>query len=359
MKNFEVKMQSPSFNERLNNTGIEKSELEKFKSLIEKTKFVNIDIDSNSNAIHIDMVASLLSRQENGEIFLQNILKEINHEWNQIDEFLISTTKEITSESIDMDIGTNRRVDKFECVFSDGIKYLFTLSADLDNHNDKNDSNSFVEKEIFESPIAENNPWLQKYFGYSENEMSKHHYRMIAKEYLPGKNIAQYCNELEEKEELTSSFINVTCELGYSIGGLYRKMNGRLLEDLKLENIVYNDKNPNGNNPACRICDNSGLYEDKPKIRSVSQILANIQSLISLYYLKSTYLGNGKNVDKQRNDAVTAIASSYIDSFIGEIGDELTKVFIEQLNYLKKQNENDRQFNISDDLLDFTINYLN
>ena len=356
IKNFESRKEknNPLINKLLN-TGIERSCLDKFKPLLEKIKFSNIDISKEENKIHVDMLSFLLMNQNNKHIFLQNILKKINHKWEQINEILIKTTKEIKDESIDLEIGSNRRVDKIEITFNDNLKYCFTLSADIDENIDEKESNSYIEKEIFESELSENNPWLQKYFGYMDNKISNRNYRMIAKEYLPGKNVSQYCNGLEEKEEIVDDFRDVVCEVAYSMNGLYRRMNGQILEDLKLENLIYNFEDKDSNEPLCRICDHSGYYENKVGIKSVNQILAHIESFIVFYYKKSKYLGQGDTADNLRAENALDIEKSYVDSFLGDLDESLRKRFLEEVKNIKNQNLNDRFFEIREDVLDYIL----
>ncbi|MFZ4632229.1 MAG: hypothetical protein ACOYL8_03460 [Patescibacteria group bacterium] len=341
----------------LEKSGLNKEEIKNFESLISKIKFINIDINSKEEGIHIDMIASLLARQENGDIFLQNILKSINHNWQEAEEFLISSTKEIESESIDLDVGTNRRVDKIECVFDNELAYDFTLSADLIDYEDKNDSNSYTEKQIFESPLAKDNPILQNYFGYSEKNLSGRNYRLIAKEYLPGKNIAQYFNEMHVDSSLNTVFDDLSCELAYSMGYLYKRMDGQLLEDLKLENIIYNYKNPDSDKSACRICDHSGYYDNNPEMRSVTQIMGQLTSLLTMYFVKLGKLERDGIV--LESGSPEDILVNYLDSFFSEVDDDkLKKLFIEKLKELKKIDPEKRMFEIPDDLLDFVEDYL-
>jgi len=341
----------------LEQSGLEKEELKNFESLINKIKFVNIDINSKLDEIHIDMIASLLAKQENGEIFLQNILKSIDHNWQEAEEFLISSTKEIESESIDLDIGTNRRVDKIECVFNNEAAYDFTLSADLIDYEDKNDSNSYTEKKVFDSPLATDNPVMQKYFGYSEKKLSGRNYRLIAKEYLPGKNISQYFNEMDVDSNLDANFNDLSCELAYSVGYLYQRMNGQLLEDLKLENIIYNYSNPDSDKSACRICDHSGYYEDNAEVRSVSQIMAQLTSLLTVYYIKLGQLEKeGVVLEESEPEEILV---NYLDSFESEIEDEkLKQLFLDKVKEIKQLSPDKRNFEISDELLDFVVDYL-
>jgi len=343
---------------RLELTGLDKTETENFRSLIEKIKFSNININSELGAIHVDMIASLLTKQENGEVFLQNILKAINHDWHEVEEFLISSTKELDVENIDLDVGANRRVDKIECVFADEAVYDFTLSTDLIDHKDINNSNSYVEKEVFESPLAENNPVLQSYFGYLERKLSGRNYRLIAKEYLPGKNISQYFNEFDRDVDVMFAFDDVTCELAYSMGSLYKRMQGKLLEDLKLENIIYNYKNPDSNQLACRVCDHSGYYEENAEYRSVSQIIAQLSSLLTLYSLKADQLEKDQKISQEDYKPEDLIIN-YLESFLSELDDQnLEQLLLKKVKEIRGVEADERMFDLPDDLLEFIIYYL-
>ncbi|PKM87154.1 hypothetical protein CVU83_03370 [Candidatus Falkowbacteria bacterium HGW-Falkowbacteria-2] len=338
---------------RLTEAGLSEDALNQYRDLIERVNFSNIDFDSPEGKIHVDMFAALLSRQPNGEVYFQNILAAINKDWHEIKELSVVSVKEVVAESIDLDIGTNRRVDRVKCAFGDNDAYEFTLSADLEDHVDPRESNSFVEKEVYDSPTAKNNPWLQKYFGYMETKLSGRSYRLIAKEYLPGKNIAQYCNELEPEPEISSEFINVACEAAYTMGGIYKHMQGRILSDLKLENIIYNYQNTDSAEPACRICDHSGIYDNEPERHGVAQILAQLSSLIEMYYAKARHI-NGVN-DEDCREVAVEITSAYIESFLSEAGEENEQSFFEQIANLKTENINTRPFDLSDDLLDYIL----
>jgi len=340
----------------LKNTGLNDKQFNKFKGLINKIKFVDIDINNPENRIHVDMMAGLLSIEKySGKIFLEKILNNINHEIQDAEWLLISSVKNFETESIDLNIGTNRCVDKIECVFSNDSAYNFTLSADLLDHEDDRDSNSFIEKEVFESPLGQNNPVMQNYFGYAEKELSGRNYRLIAKEYLPGKNISQYLNELEASE-FEESLSDVSCELAYSMGYLYQRMKGQLLEDLKLENVIYNYQNPDSNKSLCRICDHSGYYDDSAEVKSVTQITGQLNSLLTMYYVKSGQRKEGSN----NNNALSAedILANYLDSFVSEIDSQNKEMFINKVKELRNMPEDKRLFESPDGLLDFIINYL-
>ena len=338
--------------DKLRLCGLSEDVLAIYKNLISKVDFKNINLASEAGMIHIDMLSALFTKQENGEIFFQNILNDINKDLESVDNIIIDSAKEIKAESIDLDIGTNRRVDRFDCSFAEGDHYEFTLSADLENHKNEIDSNSFVEKEVFNGPIGVDNKYLQKYFGFIKKENNNKSRYLIAKEYLPGKNIVQYFNEIGREEEISSHFIDVACETAFTIGALYKRMNGQLLDDLKLENIIYNYENPDDLNPACRVCDHSGYYEDRAEERSALQILAHIDSFAAIYYAK-TNLTNPEEI----RDEVVSIIDSYLESFAGEIGEDLIDKFLENVAELKKIPKEKRQWDLSDDIIDYVLNY--
>lgn len=342
----------------LTEAGLTEEALNEYRGLIECINFSNIDFESPSGRIHVDMIAALLSRQPGGEVYFQSILEAIKKELHEIKELSVLSVKEVEAESIDLDIGANRRVDRLKCVFADEEVYEFTLSADLEDHSDPRNSNSYVEKEIFESEAADNNPWLQKFFGYMEAKLSGRLYRLIAKEYLPGKNIAQYCNELKSQPEMAADFINVACEVAYTMGGLYKHMQGKILSDLKLENIIYNYENADSAEPACRICDHSGAYDNEPEKHGVAQILAQLSSLITMYYAKSAV--NKELSDDDRREVAAEIVSAYIESFLAEAGEDNEAPFFEQVARLRSDKEESRPFDLSDDLLDYILdkNYI-
>jgi len=349
---------------KLESSGLDKLEIKKFQPLINKIKFSNININSQQGDIHIAMVVSLLSQQASGKIFLQNIIKSINHKWEDIEEFLIKSTKDVDVEKIDFDIGANRRVDKIECTFANNDVYDFTISIDLIDHEDIKNSNSYVEKEVFESPLAKNNPVLQNYFGYLDRENSGHNYRTIAKEYLPGKNIAQYFNELDSnkfknEEEISAVFSDLSCELAYSMGSLYKRMGGQLLDDLKFENIIYNYKNPDSDKSACRICDHSGYYSKNAEYKSVSQIVAHLSGLLAFYSLKIDKFEKNNNKNSEHGSSFEDLIINYFESFLSELDDpKLAKLLLEKIKEIKDVETDKRVFDLSDDLLEFIINYL-
>ncbi len=338
--------------EKLGLCGLSEKVLADYKDLISKVDFKNIDLSSEAGTIHVDMLSALLTEQKNGEIFFQNILDVINKDLESVDNVMIISAKEIKAESIDLDIGTNRRVDRFNCSFAGGDSYEFTLSADLENYPDDADSNSFIEKEVFADSIGKDNQWLQKYFAYIKKDSRKGQQRFIAKEYLPGKNIAQYFNEMDKKRENISEFINVACETAFAMGGLYKKMNGQLLGDLKLENLIYNYENPDSASPACRICDHSGYHDNEADKRSALQILAHINSFMTIYYSKAT-----KSDSEELRDEAVSIVDAYLDSFIGEIGEDLRDKFLENVSELRKIPIDKRQWELSDDIIDYVLNY--
>lgn len=338
--------------EKLTSCGLDESALVDYKNLISKIDFKNIDLSSEAAIIHINMLAALLTKQENNEIFFQNILNEISKDLELVDNIVVASAKEVEAENIDLDIGSNRRVDWFRCFFTDGDIYEFTLSADLEKHQDDADSNSFVEKKIFSDPIGIDNPWLQRYFSYIKKENRGTNQRFIAKEYLPGKNIVQYFNELDSGKLGAADFIDVACETAYTIGALYKRMDGQLLNDLKLENIIYNYEDPDGAKPACRICDHSGYYSDEVDRRSASQILSHLQSFMTLYYSKAI---RSKSEDLRQD--VVEIISAYLDAFSLEVDEKLIDKFLDNVGRLRDLPASKRQWELSDDLLDYVLNY--
>lgn len=336
----------------LGSSGLEDEALLKYEDLISKVDFKNINLSSEAAKIHIEMLAALLTEQDNEKVFFQNILNEINQDLNSVDNVIIVSAKEIQAEQIDLDIGTNRRVDRFYCSFADGANYEFTLSADLEKYKDDVSSNSFIEKKIFAEPLAVDNPWLQKYFAYIKKESRGEEQRFIAKEYLPGKNIVQYFNESELGEDIVIQLIDVACETAYTMSGLYKRMDGELLADLKLENIIYNYENPDGASPACRICDHAGYYDDEAAKRSSLQILAQISSFMSLYYSKTK-----KDEPELVREEILSIIDAYLDSFIAELSDDLRDKFVHNVKELRKTPSEGRQWQLSDDLIDYVLSY--
>ena len=350
--NYDKAEQSHFLEERLLLSGLGADVLNQYRDLIDKVSFKGIEIKAEEAVIHFDMLAALLSEQEDGKIFFQNILTAIHKDLGAVKNLLITSVKDIEAESIDLDIGSNRRVDRFRCSFADGDDYEFTLSADFENYQDDADSNSFVEKTIFSDPLSKDNPWLQKYFGYIKKDFKSGSKRLIAKEYLPGKNIVQYCNEMPNDEDATMNFIDVACETAYTIGGLYKRMDGNLLDDLKLENIIYNYEDRDSKAPACRFCDHSGYYDNDSEKRSASQILAHINSFLTIYYAKSSSLD-----PELTHDNAVEIAESYLDSFFGEIGKGLAAKFLERVGELRSLPVDERPWELSDDVLDFVLGY--
>lgn len=338
--------------EKLLACGLTKESLANYQNLINKVSFKNIDLSSESGMIHVDMLAALLMKQENGEVFFQNILDSINKDIESVENILIVSAKEIEAESIDLDIGSNRRVDRFSCLFANGDKYEFTLSADLEKNLHDADSNSFVEKEIFSKEIGTDNPWLQKYFGYIKKEIKEFSRHLIAKEYLPGKNIVQYFNEMPAAELSVPDYIDVACETAYTMGGLYQRMDGQLLDDLKLENIIYNHENPDDSRPACRVCDHAGYYDNDGEKRSALQIMAHLNSFMTLYYSKASTTD-----PEDLRLGTIAIIDSYLEAFCGEIDKNLVNKFVKNIDELRKSLASERQWEISDDLLDYVLNY--
>jgi len=369
MRNFEkTENIKPSLKESLQQLGVDDYILEKYTDLISKIEFKNINTESAAGKIHLKMAAALFSRQaENNKTYLKNIIYQVElEEVDKIDISEYSTAKleikgeelgleNLEMEQIDLDIGTNRRVDKIECRLKNGKNIVFTLSADL-RTTSAEESNSFQEKLVFESPIAEDNPILQKYYGYFEKEFKGNLSRFIAKEYLPGENISQYLNSLDVEEESLHEFLNIANDLGYSMAHLYNKGEGQLLSDLKLENIIYNNVNPDEVEYSCRVCDNSGAYQEKAEERSVSQILAHLQSLLSIFHNKkitAARLGQPEHNDFSQEELISA----YLDAFSENLNPKTFKAFQDNIEKTSLDGSDDL-FSVDQDLKDYVLSYL-
>lgn len=363
MKNFSEKIYNQvDLKNELKELRVDKYILDKYSELINKIEFKNIDLKTSSGLIHLKMLAALFTRQvENNKTFLKNIIKQI-----ELDEVLKIDISEYGSEdksnnftdlkieNIDLNIGTNRRVNKIDCFLKNGTNFSFTFSADLQSSSQE-ESNSFQEKLVFESPLADNNPVLQKYYGYFEKDFSGIINRFIAKEYLPGENINTYLNNLSPKE--LYEFINISSELGYSMAFLYNKDKGKLLSDLKLENIIYNYINPDDVEYACRVCDNSGVYNKKAEEKSVFQILAHLQSLLTIYNNKKR-IAQESVLENQSNINQEELVEAYLDSFFQNLKSENLKIFKNNLLKIKQEIE-EEIFEIDQDIKNYVLNYLN
>jgi hypothetical protein len=372
MKNF---FESPqhakkgnNLTEELEKFGVDAYVLEKYQDLINKIEFKNINIFAAENEIHLKMAAALFSRQEkNNKTFFKNIIQQVElEEVDKIDIMDYSTLNDdedgedlfntLDMENIDLNIGTNRRVDKIDCLLKNGKNITFTLSADLNNAGEQ-ESNSFQEKLVFESEIAQDNLVLQKFYGYFEKDFKGIDNRFIAKEYLPGDNISHYLNKLQNSEQLFHEFLNVSSELGYSMAYMYNKCAGQLLSDLKLENMIYNHINTDEVEYACRICDNSGAYSERAEEKSVSQILAQLQSLLAIFHNKQI-LFNKQAQTKSDNITQEDLVESYLDSFVTNLTPESLNVF--RINIKKiNQGVEGEIFEIDQDLKDYVLNYIN
>lgn len=264
--------------------------------------------------------------------------------------------EKLEAESIDLDIGTNRKVDKIDCCFKDGNKLSFTLSADMRDISD-DESNSFQEKKVFESYYAKDNPILQNYYGYFSREFAGTEKRFIAKEYLPGKNIIQYFNDLISNEDALLDIASTSSDLGYSMAALYNKGEGELLSDLKLENIIVDYQRKDLNEYSCRVCDNSGFYEKDIERKSLFQILAHLQSLLAVFNNKRD------QVIKVQGSIDTDISQeNVIESYLASLLDNLSKqsltVFKKTIKKITENPKDNDIFEIDKDIIEFLDNYL-
>lgn len=356
MENLEKK--GFELSKELERMGIDSSVLEKYEKLINNIKFVNINPDSESGKIHLKMIASLFSVEENNKTFLKNIIKNIELEdlvHVDISDYLsddnVDNLDSLNAENIDLDIGLNRRVNKIDCYLNSGDQISFTLSTDLRNVKDE-ESNSAQERLVFKSPIGKDNPILQKYLGYLERDFDGKNMRFIAKEYLPGKNIAHYINNLNNESESLFNISDVSSDLAYSMAYLYKRGEAEILSDLKLENVIYNYEKANECEYPCRVCDNSGFYEGQAKRKSVFQILAHLQSLLSVFNNKKNQIIREKGsveFDVEQEE----ILDSYLDSFLDNLDKESLLIFKNNINeILLNQNDNDI-FEIDQELVEY------
>lgn len=342
--------------------GVDDYVLNKYKDLISNINFININPDSKSAEIHFKMITALFTRGENDKTFLKNIIKKAElEEINKIDirdssAYQDIVAEKLEAENIDLDIGTNRRVDRIDCSFKDGNKLSFTLSADMVDVDD-NESNSFQEKEVFQSYYGKDNPILQKFYGYSSRKFNDEEKRFIAKEYLPGKNIIQYFNELLCNEDSLLEMSSVSSDLGYSMSSLYNKGEGELLSDLKLENVIFNHEERDLVEYSCRVCDNSGFYEKEIERKSLFQILAHLQSLLSVFNNKKD------QVIKTQGDVDTDISQehvieSYLASFLDNLNKQSLIVFKKTIKKITENPKDSDIFEIDKDIIDYLNNYL-
>ncbi|PKM91824.1 hypothetical protein CVU82_01295 [Candidatus Falkowbacteria bacterium HGW-Falkowbacteria-1] len=354
--------------ERLKDMGVDDYVLNKYKDLIENIEFININLDSHAGKVHLKMVGALFSRMENDKTFLKNIIKNVElEEVGKIDVSDYSSGEDADSEelfaltgmaaeNIDLDIGTNRRVNKVDCYLKSGNCISFTLSADLHRVGDE-ESNSSQEKSVFESDFGQENPVLQKYYGYFKKDFDGQDSRFIAKEYLPGKNISHYLNGLSNNDESLLDISDLSSDLAYSMAYLYKKGNGELVSDLKLENIIYNYEDSNEVEYSCRVCDNSGFYSENQKRKSAYQILAHLQSLLSIFNNKKMlFLRDNKNVEieTKQEDVINA----YLDSFLENLDAGSMAVFKNNIKDILNNPSDKDIFEIDKDILEYASDYL-
>lgn len=366
MEQFEKKQ----FNlgDKLKDMGLDDYVLNKYKELIENIDFVNINLDSQSGEIHLRMVAALFSRMENTKTFLKNIIRNVEmEELGRIDIKDYSSEEDIKNEellaligldaeNIDMDIGTNRRVNKIDCYLKNGESLSFTLSADLHNVKDE-ESNTSQEKEVFESDFGQENPILQKYYGYFNKSFAGRENRFIAKEYLPGKNISQYLNELSNDDESLLDISSLSSDLGYSMAYLYKRGEGELVSDLKMENIIYNYEKANEVEYPCRICDNSGFYSEDQKRKSAYQVLAHLQSFLSIFNNKKRLFlrdNQGVEIDSKQEDSI----DSYLNSFLENLNPESLAIFKTKIREILDNPSDKDIFEIDKDIVEYVDNYV-
>jgi hypothetical protein len=360
MENLEKK--GFELSKELEKMGVEPSIVEKYSKLINNIKFVNINPESESGKIHLKMIGSLFSTVENDKIFLKNIIKSIELEdlahvdiSNYLSDVNLDFVESVGAENIDLDIGLNRRVNKIDCYLKSGEQVSFTLSTDLRNVGD-DESNSAQEKLIFESPIGRDNPVLQKYLGYLEKDFDGKNMRFIAKEYLPGKNITHYVNNLENESESLLNISDVSSDLAYSIAYLYKRGEAELLSDLKLENIIYNYEKADKCEYPCRACDNSGFYEDQAKRKSIFQVLAHLQSLLLVFNNKKNQIIREKGsveFDVKQEE----VLDSYLDSFLSNLDKDSLLIFKNNINEILL-NQNDKDiFEIDQEIVEYVKSF--
>lgn len=326
---------------------------EEYREFAKKVEFLNLSGGEKEHQIHYRMLAGLLTKQENEKIFLENICQSHqNFIKDNVDKIII-TPQSLSVEQIDEEVGTNRRVDKIDCYLKDGEDIVFTLSADLYDIGNKEDSNCFVESSFYDEK-GEGNLALQKKYGYLERDFAGKKQRMIAKEYLPGKNLVQHISALPNQESSLLDIGDCSSDLGYSMGYLYGELEGELLEDLKMENMIYNNDDPD---LACRVCDHFGLYpKEKAGVNSINQITAHLETLLNLFHIKNSRIKERGETEMSQEDVI----NNYLDSFFDKIGADknLLKKFSADLEALKNIPEAERIYGGNNELIEYIQDYI-
>jgi hypothetical protein len=343
---------------QLKEMGVDDYILEKYKKLIENIDFINIKIDKKINHIHLLMLGALFSRQDNNKSFLKNILKNIDldkiEKIEVKDEMSEAEAKDMDIENIDLNMGANRRVNRIDCFLSDNKVYSFTLSADFSS-GQKEESNSWQEKEVLTSSFSEDNPIMQNFYGYfSKNFDSKKRY-FIAKEFLPGLNIAYFLNIHTKTAEDLFNFLDISSDLAYSMAYLYNKGKGQIPADLKLENIIYNYENSDESEYSCRVCDQAGFYKEEEFKKSAYQILAHLQSLLTLFQVK-------KNLLETKNDDTIEyeeLLDSYLETFLRNLEPVNLSIFKENIKDILDKHSDQDIFEVEKDIIEYVESYLN
>ncbi len=358
---FHVEHVKTILSDKLQAFGVDDYVLNKYSQLINNIEFININLDKDPAKLHLKMVAALFSRQaENNKTFLKNIIQQA--ELEEIDKIIVSDYNEdddlgleqVKLENIDFDFGTNRRVNKIDCFLKDDKEIAFTLSTDLRQVSEQ-ESNTYLEKQVLETDQAKANPILQDLYGYFERDFSGQTGRFIAKEYLPGKNIAHYLKDLELEADYVSEYYNISNDLAYTMAKMYQAGKGKLLSDLKLENLIYNYINPDEVEYSCRVCDNAGPYLDQAKESSVEQILSQLQSLLSYLHLHKLRL---KQENLAEDISQEEMVAQYLDTFWTNLDDDSKNIFYQTLLAREKGSKPDL-FSIDADLEAFVVSYLN
>lgn len=355
MENFEFKKNK--LEDLLKELKINKGVLEENKDLLNKINFINIDINSKEGEIHLKMLAALFDRKDDkSDIVLTKIINNINIKELERIDIKSEGVIDLDIENIDMGIGKNRRVDRIDCYLKDGRRHSFSFSADLFDIEDDLDSNTWLEKDTFDSDFAKDNLILQEFYIYLKKEFNGKLKRFIAKEYLVGTNVADYLeNHIKTKEDLYK-FLDVSEEMARSMAYLYNKGNTNLLSDLKLENFIYNYIDGDNYEYSARLCDHSGFYDKKSRKNSIFELLAQISSIVNHYLVKI----NKFNISEKDYEYIyyQELIDAYLRNFLLNIDkNEIVKTK-EELRKILNESQDTYLYDIKKDLINDIISLI-
>lgn len=240
--------------------------------IIDKTEFIDIDINSEDSIYHVDMLGGLIVRNsEEEDSLLGGIVRNNNESIKDIEKIVVES---FDFQEIDFDLGTKRNVDLVTLIHDGGQKFIMTVSIDKIVRENIKDSPSYKEAEVLRNADPSTAWSVQKYFGYHTIHYADYDETkgLVCKEFLPGQMVANLTNDIERavEEYGEGTMKNTARAIGKMLANALDEFGGIPIDSNTLNIIVLETES---GEITARYCDVEGIQQDDKGMRHELQLL--------------------------------------------------------------------------------------